>query len=167
MALFHTFIVAVFEDSASPTLELVRGSNSCPDETPKVWIKGDCWPPYGEIVTRYPLSVGTKLNVFVDCVEGQSELTFGLISPNERSQTLGMQNGERLRITGTLWAWNSKHRRIFNKPFDSRTSYGSSSPIVQLYDEDIRSKSVLCVYRDLKTNHIHFVINGKKRSGFF
>ena len=24
------------------------------------------------------------MNVFVDCVEGQSELTFGLISPNER-----------------------------------------------------------------------------------
>ena len=46
--------------------------------------------------------------------------------------------------------------------FDSRTTYGSSSPIVQFYDKDIGSKSVLCVYRDLKTNHIHFVVNGKK-----
>jgi len=84
----HYFIlplyVAVFEDSASGVLELVRGLNSFPDATPTVWIKGDCWPPYGEIVTKYPLCGATKLNVFVDCVEGQSELTFGLISPSER-----------------------------------------------------------------------------------
>ena len=33
---------------------------------------------------------------------------------------------------------------------------------MQLYDEDIKSGSVLGVYRDLKTNHINFVINGKK-----
>ena len=59
-------------------------------------------------------------------------------------------------------AWNSKHRRIFNKPFDSRTSYGSSLQIVQFYDKDIGAGSVLYVKRDLKTNRIHFVINGKK-----
>ena len=59
-------------------------------------------------------------------------------------------------------AWNSKHRRIFNKPFDSRTSYGSSSQIVQFYDKDIGTGSILCVYRDLKTNRVHFLINGKK-----
>jgi len=33
---------------------------------------------------------------------------------------------------------------------------------VQFYDKDIGTGSVLCVHRDLKTNHIHFVINGKK-----
>lgn len=59
-------------------------------------------------------------------------------------------------------AWNSKRRRIFNKSFDTRTSCGSSSPIVQFYDKEIGSKSALCVYRDLTTNHIHFVVNGKK-----
>ena len=59
-------------------------------------------------------------------------------------------------------AWNSKRRRIFNKSFDTRTTCGSSSPIVQFYDKEIGSKSALCVYRDLTTNHIHFVVNGKK-----
>ena len=59
-------------------------------------------------------------------------------------------------------AWNSEHRRIFNKPFDSRTSYGSSSQIVQFYDKDIGTGSILCAYRDLKTNRVHFLINGKK-----
>lgn len=59
-------------------------------------------------------------------------------------------------------AWNSKYRKIFNKPFNSRTSYGSSSQIVQFYDEDIRTGSVLGVYRDVKTNQLHFVINEKE-----
>ena len=64
-------------------------------------------------------------------------------------------------------AWNSKYRKIFNKPFDSRTSYGSSSQIVQFYDEDIGTGSVLGVYRDLGTNHIRFVVNEKKRKVSF
>ena len=59
-------------------------------------------------------------------------------------------------------AWNSKSKSIFNKPFDSRTSCGSSSQIVQFYDKVIGTGSVLCVYRDLKTNRIHFLVNGKK-----
>ena len=84
VALFHTFIVTVFSDSACCGLELVRGSNSYSGTTPTVRIQGDCWPPYGEIVTRYPLCGATKLKVFVDRVEGQSSLTLGLISPNER-----------------------------------------------------------------------------------
>ena len=85
MALFHIFIVTVSEDSASScTLELVRASNSFSDTTPTVWIKGDCWPPYKEIITRYPLCGAAKLKVFVDCVEGPSVLTFGLISPHDR-----------------------------------------------------------------------------------
>ena len=33
---------------------------------------------------------------------------------------------------------------------------------MQYYDKDIETGNVLCVYPDLKTNHIHFVINGKK-----
>lgn len=33
---------------------------------------------------------------------------------------------------------------------------------MQFYDDDIGTGSVLGVYRDLKTNHIHFVINEKK-----
>ncbi|KAJ7384114.1 Caspase 8, apoptosis- cysteine peptidase [Desmophyllum pertusum] len=53
-------------------------------------------------------------------------------------------------------------RRIFNRPFDSRSCHGASSAIVQFYDNKIRSGNVLCVYRDLKTNRIHFVINGKE-----
>ena len=57
-------------------------------------------------------------------------------------------------------AWNSKLRKIYNKPFDSMASYGASSHITHFYDTDIRSGSVLCIYRDLKTNRVHFVING-------
>ena len=59
-------------------------------------------------------------------------------------------------------AWNSESRNIFKKPFDSKTNYGSISQIVQFYDKDIGTGSVLCVYRDQKTNRIHFIINGKK-----
>ena len=33
---------------------------------------------------------------------------------------------------------------------------------MQFYDEDIGTGSVLGVYRDLRTNHIHFVINEKQ-----
>ena len=83
MSLFHTFLICtVFESSASCALELVRGSNCFSENT--AWIKGDCWPPFTEVVTRYPLCGGTKLNVFVKCVEGQSELIFGLIFPHKR-----------------------------------------------------------------------------------
>ena len=85
MSLFHTFLVTdctVFENSAAYGLGLVRGSNCFSDNT--VWIKGDCWPPFTEVVTRSPLCGGTKFNVFVECVEGQSELIFGLISPHKR-----------------------------------------------------------------------------------
>ena len=85
MSLFHTFLVTdctVFGNSAAYGLGLVRGSNCFSDNT--VWIKGDCWPPFTEVVTRSPLCGVTKLNVFVECVEGQSELTFGLISPHKR-----------------------------------------------------------------------------------
>ena len=64
-------------------------------------------------------------------------------------------------------AWNSNYRKIFNKSFDSRTSYGSSSQIVQFYDEHIGTGSVLGVYRDLETNRIHFVVNEKKRKVSF
>ncbi|KAJ7384113.1 hypothetical protein OS493_023437 [Desmophyllum pertusum] len=78
----------VFEDSACRTLVLVRGSKCFSDTTPTAWIKGDCWPPYGEIVTRYPLCGASKLYVYVDCMEGQSTLTFGLISPQERPRYL-------------------------------------------------------------------------------
>ena len=91
MALFNTSLVTVcpaFENSAACALELVRGSKCFSDKTPTVSIKGDCWPPYGEIVTRYPLYGATKLNVFVDCIEGQSELIFGLISPHKRYSSL-------------------------------------------------------------------------------
>ena len=78
------FIVTVFEDSACWTLEHVRGSKCFSETAPTVWIEGDSWPPYEEVVTRYPLCGASKLNVFVDCVEGQSTLTFGLISSHER-----------------------------------------------------------------------------------
>lgn len=59
-------------------------------------------------------------------------------------------------------AWNSENRNIFSKPFDSKSRHGSMSQIVQFYDKDIGTGSVLCVYRDPKTNCIHFIINGKK-----
>ncbi|KAL9966433.1 hypothetical protein ACROYT_G024506 [Oculina patagonica] len=144
-------------------MELVRGLKCFSDTSPTVWIDGDCWPPYGEVVTRYPLCGASKMNVFVDCIEGQANLTFGLIFPYERRlHFLGIQNGEHLRLSGKLWAWNSKSKQIFYKPYDSRTNYGSSSQITHLYDNDIVSGSILCIYRNLQTNRIHFVINGKE-----
>ena len=74
----------VFEDSAFRTLELVRGSQYFSATTPTVWIQGDNWPSFSEIVTRYPLCGASKLHVFVDCFEGESYLTYGLISPKNR-----------------------------------------------------------------------------------
>ena len=77
----------VFKDSAFRTLELVRGSQHFSETTPTVWIQGDTWPSFGEIVTRYPLCGASKLRVFVDCFEGKSNLTYGLISPQSRYES--------------------------------------------------------------------------------
>jgi len=84
LTFFHIFTVTVLEDSAGSALKLIRGSNCFPDATPTVWIAGDDWPPYAEVVTGYPLHGASKLNVSVNCVKGESELTFGLIFPDER-----------------------------------------------------------------------------------
>lgn len=82
---FRIFTVTSdFGGAACQTLELIQGSMYLSEETPTVWIDGDCWPTNGEVVTKYPLCGASKLNVFVDCVKGQSTLTFGLISPHVR-----------------------------------------------------------------------------------
>ena len=42
------------------------------------------------------------------------------------------------------------------------TSFAASSRITHFYDRDISNGSVLCIYRDLKSNRVHFVINGEE-----
>ena len=74
----------VFEDSDFHKLEPVRGFLHFSESTQTVWIQGDTWPSFGEIVTRYPLYGASKLYVFVDCFEGKSNLTYGLITPQGR-----------------------------------------------------------------------------------
>ncbi|XP_066029289.1 uncharacterized protein [Pocillopora verrucosa] len=153
----------VFEDSAFRTLELVRGCQYFSATTPTVWIQGDNWPSFSEIVTRYPLCGASKLHVFVDCFKGKSYLTYGLISPqNRKLQVLGVQNGEHLRLTGKLWGWSSQQKKFFKKTFDSKTSFAASSQLTHFYNRDIRNGSVLSIYRDLKSNRIHFDINGEE-----
>ncbi|XP_027041822.1 uncharacterized protein LOC113669936 [Pocillopora damicornis] len=75
---------------------------------------------------------------------------------------LGVQNGEHLRLTGKLWGWSSQQKQIFKKTFDSKTSFAASSQITHFYNRDIRNGSVLCIYRDLKSNRVHFDINGEE-----
>ncbi|XP_078376032.1 uncharacterized protein LOC144659459 [Oculina patagonica] len=88
------------QDSGCRTLELVRGLKCFSDTSPTVRIEGDCWPPYGEVVTRFPLCGSSELNVFVDCIEGQANLTFGLIFPYERRRQTGART--RLWITAVI-----------------------------------------------------------------
>lgn len=60
-------------------------------------------------------------------------------------------------------AWNSKTRTVFKKPFDSMKSYGASSQNVTcFYNKGIKRGDNLCVYRNVKTNRVHFVINGEE-----
>ncbi|PFX33813.1 putative transposase-like protein [Stylophora pistillata] len=73
----------VSENSSCGTLKLIRGSNIVSDDSPTVGIEGDCWPPYGEIITKSSLCWSSKLRVEVDYLEGKSALSFGLITPNE------------------------------------------------------------------------------------
>ena len=61
-------------------------------------------------------------------------------------------------------AWCSTSRQIYNKPYDSKTNYGSSSQMMCFYDKEIETGSVLCVYRNLKTNRIHFAVNDKEET---
>ena len=58
--------------------------------------------------------------------------------------------------------WSSQQKQIFKKTFDSKTSFAASSQITHFYNRDIRNGSVLCIYRDLKSNRVHFDINGEE-----
>lgn len=126
------------ETSSCRTLELIRGSKIVSDNSSTVRIQGDCWPPYGEIITKSSLCWSSKLRVEVDYLEGKSALSFGFISPNERNE------GQH-RLSGKLWAWSSKSRKIFIKPFDSVSNYGRITPLTQFYNKDITSGSDLGV----------------------
>ncbi|RMX57946.1 hypothetical protein pdam_00024050 [Pocillopora damicornis] len=77
-------------------------------------------------------------------------------------QVLGVQNGEHLRLTGKLWGWSNQQKKFFKKTFDSKTSFAASSQLTHFYNRDIRNGSVLSIYRDLKSNRIHFDINGEE-----
>ena len=59
-------------------------------------------------------------------------------------------------------AWNSKSEQIYRKPFDSRNAFDSAVQIMY-HNCKITNGSILSVYRNLKTNTIHFVINGKEQ----
>ena len=65
-------------------LEFVRGSEGYSDKTPTAWLRGGGHPPYQEVVTRFPLCGATELVAYVECIEGQSTLSFGLIVPDDR-----------------------------------------------------------------------------------
>ena len=62
----------------------------------------------------------------------------------------------------TFRGWSSQQKKFFKKTFDSRTSFAASSQLTHFYNRDIRNGSVLSIYRDLKSNRIHFDINGEE-----
>lgn len=149
--------------SACQSLQFIRGLQGFTDTSPStVFVRGNRWPNFQEVVTRYPLCGSSELLYLVGCIQGQSTLSFGLIVPdNRRNHLVGLQYGEDQKLRGTLWAWNSKSRQIFRKPFDSRHCAGASSKIV-CYDCDVTSGSLLSVRRDPENKRIYFNINGKE-----
>ena len=62
----------------------------------------------------------------------------------------------------TFRGWSSQQKKFFKKTFDSKTSFAASSQLTHFYNRDIRNGSVLSIYRDLKSNRIHFDINGEE-----
>ena len=49
-----------------------------------VWVTADSVPSKVEVVTRYPLSEAHELCALVDCIRGNSSISFGLIVPEDR-----------------------------------------------------------------------------------
>ena len=49
-----------------------------------VWVTADSVPPKVEVVTRYPLSEALELCALVDCIRGNSSISFGLIVSEDR-----------------------------------------------------------------------------------
>ena len=47
------------------------------------WVRGDCYPRYVEVVTRFPVS-GNSMAVVVDQWRGRVNLSIGLIDPEDR-----------------------------------------------------------------------------------
>ena len=47
-------------------------------------MTADSVPPKVEVVTRYPLSEAHELCALVDCIRGNSSISFGLIVPEDR-----------------------------------------------------------------------------------
>ncbi|XP_073238070.1 uncharacterized protein [Porites lutea] len=145
-------------EQANHNLDLVQGFPGISNNT--VWVTADSVPPKVEVVTRYPLSEALELCALVDCIRGNSSISFGLIVPEDsfmKPQMLSLGDGEHLR--GELCAWNSSSKRIYRKPFDSSIACGKAKEIV-FYTSLIREESVLSVFRDLKKEAVHLTING-------
>ena len=47
------------------------------------WVRGDCFPPYVEVVTKFPVS-GNSMVAFVNQWRGRASLSIGLIFPEDR-----------------------------------------------------------------------------------
>lgn len=144
-------------------VEFVRGLQGLSDETSTVWVQGDLWPRYEEVVTRVPICASTKLVIFVEQMNGCPSLSIGLIFPNERnSQCLWEKSGEHPRLTGKLWAWSSHSGQIYNKMFDSKNNYCRSANVMK-HVCSINTASKLRVHRDVKSKTVHFSISGKEQ----
>ena len=71
--------------SACQSLQFIRGLQGFTDTSPStVFVRGNRWPNYQEVVTRYPLCGSSELLYLVGCIQGQSTLSFGLIVPDNR-----------------------------------------------------------------------------------
>ena len=71
--------------SAFQSLQFIRGLQGFTDTSPStVFVRGNRWPNYQEVVTRYPLCGSSELLYSVGCIQGQSTLSFGLIVPDNR-----------------------------------------------------------------------------------
>lgn len=71
--------------SACQSLQFIRGLQGFTEILPStVFVRGNRWPNYQEVVTRYPLCGSSELLYSVGCIQGQSTLSFGLIVPDNR-----------------------------------------------------------------------------------
>lgn len=79
------FFLTDHDYSAFQSLQFIRGLQGFTDTTPPtVFVRGNRYPNYQEVVTRYPLCGSSELLYLVACLEGRSSLSFGLIVPDNR-----------------------------------------------------------------------------------
>ncbi|XP_074622862.1 uncharacterized protein LOC141881089 isoform X3 [Acropora palmata] len=143
------------------SLAFVRGFSQGFSHTESTaWVRGDCFPSYVEVVTKFPVS-GNSMVAFVNQWRGRASLSIGLIFPEDRTRCYP-KNGECPQVRGQLWGWTSKSQQIYSKKYDSSCEKGNcpQNPI-KYHDCKITAGVTISCY--VKEKQVHFSIDGNEQ----